>query len=265
MHPWRSDTLLIVAERRRRRHIRTERWLQRCRLAQQSLPRESGSGSFGGPRRSKRRLCRRAASGRWRQTRRRDREWVPYWLVTSFFTVALELVGRFDTGAVGVNQPTTGVDIDTPFGGRESLVVRPARRGKAASDIYTSVHAIGIYRHWPPAETADQRGLEQQAYADRSLADATRQTVHLIQRAHVQAPGDSTASQSADAPWPSRGITGKRRVHRSPRSRAGSACTRHCQGLPVRPNGREGAGGQGPLSGCLPGLRRGDQRAQREG
>jgi aldehyde dehydrogenase (NAD+) len=73
---------------------------------------------------------------------------VRYGLVTSVFTSdldrALDLVDRLDTGMIRVNQPTSGVDFHAPFGGEKESSFGPREQGKAAREVYTSSHTIGI-------------------------------------------------------------------------------------------------------------------------
>jgi acyl-CoA reductase-like NAD-dependent aldehyde dehydrogenase len=77
---------------------------------------------------------------------------VPYGLVTSVFTedlgAALSLVDRLETGMIRINQPTSGVDFHTPFGGESGSSIGPREQGLAARALYTTTHTIGI---GPPA------------------------------------------------------------------------------------------------------------------
>ena len=55
---------------------------------------------------------------------------------------ALELTRRFDTGQVRVNQPTSGVDLHTPFGGEKASGYGPREQGRAAREFYTQTRTI---------------------------------------------------------------------------------------------------------------------------
>ena len=71
---------------------------------------------------------------------------VRYGLSTSVFTRdldrVLDLAGRLDTGLVRVNQPTSGVDFHTPFGGEKASGLGPREQGKAAREFYTSLRTV---------------------------------------------------------------------------------------------------------------------------
>jgi len=73
---------------------------------------------------------------------------VRHGLVTSIFTRdldrVLDVVGRLDTGLVRVNQPTSGVDLHTPFGGEKASGLGPREQGKAAREFYTSLRTVLI-------------------------------------------------------------------------------------------------------------------------
>jgi alpha-ketoglutaric semialdehyde dehydrogenase len=73
---------------------------------------------------------------------------VRHGLVTAVFTRdldrVLDLVGRLDTGLVRVNQPTSGVDLHTPFGGEKASGLGPREQGKAARELYTSLRTVLI-------------------------------------------------------------------------------------------------------------------------
>jgi alpha-ketoglutaric semialdehyde dehydrogenase len=73
---------------------------------------------------------------------------VRHGLVTSIFTRdldrVLDLVQRLDTGLVRVNQPTSGVDLHTPFGGEKASGLGPREQGKAAREFYTSLRTVLI-------------------------------------------------------------------------------------------------------------------------
>ena len=73
---------------------------------------------------------------------------VRHGLVTSIFTRdldrVLDLVQRVDTGLVRVNQPTSGVDLHTPFGGEKASGLGPREQGKAAREFYTSLRTVLI-------------------------------------------------------------------------------------------------------------------------
>jgi alpha-ketoglutaric semialdehyde dehydrogenase len=73
---------------------------------------------------------------------------VRHGLVTSILTRdldrVLDLVGGLDTGLVRVNQPTSGVDLHTPFGGEKASGLGPREQGKAAREFYTSLRTVLI-------------------------------------------------------------------------------------------------------------------------
>jgi alpha-ketoglutaric semialdehyde dehydrogenase len=73
---------------------------------------------------------------------------VRHGLATSIFTRdldrVLDLAARLDTGLVRVNQPTSGVDLHTPFGGEKASGFGPREQGKAACEFYTSLRTVLI-------------------------------------------------------------------------------------------------------------------------
>jgi acyl-CoA reductase-like NAD-dependent aldehyde dehydrogenase len=73
---------------------------------------------------------------------------VRHGLVTAVFTRdldrVLDLVNRLDTGLVRINQPTSGVDLHTPFGGEKASGMGPREQGKAAREFYTSLRTVLI-------------------------------------------------------------------------------------------------------------------------
>ena len=73
---------------------------------------------------------------------------VRHGLSTSVFTRdldrVLDLAARLDTGLVRVNQPTSGVDLHTPFGGEKASGFGPREQGKAAREFYTSLRTVLI-------------------------------------------------------------------------------------------------------------------------
>jgi alpha-ketoglutaric semialdehyde dehydrogenase len=73
---------------------------------------------------------------------------VRHGLVTAVFTRdldrVLDLVNRLDTGLVRINQPTSGVDLHTPFGGEKASGLGPREQGKAAREFYTSLRTVLI-------------------------------------------------------------------------------------------------------------------------
>jgi acyl-CoA reductase-like NAD-dependent aldehyde dehydrogenase len=73
---------------------------------------------------------------------------VRHGLVTAVFTRdldrVLDLVNRLDTGLVRINQPTSGVDLHTPFGGEKASGLGPREQGKAAREFYTSMRTVLI-------------------------------------------------------------------------------------------------------------------------
>jgi len=73
---------------------------------------------------------------------------VRHGLVTAVFTRdldrVLDLANRLDTGLVRVNQPTSGVDLHTPFGGEKASGLGPREQGKAAREFYTSLRTVLI-------------------------------------------------------------------------------------------------------------------------
>ncbi|HEX8768603.1 MAG TPA: aldehyde dehydrogenase family protein, partial [Jatrophihabitans sp.] len=73
---------------------------------------------------------------------------VPHGLVAAVYTReiagALDAVNRLATGLIKVNAPTTGVDFYLPFGGLKASGYGTKEQGKAAIDIFTSVHTVTI-------------------------------------------------------------------------------------------------------------------------
>jgi aldehyde dehydrogenase (NAD+) len=73
---------------------------------------------------------------------------VRHGLVSAVFTRDLDrvidLVGRLDTGLVRINQPTSGVDLHTPFGGEKESGLGSREQGKAAREFYTSLRTVLI-------------------------------------------------------------------------------------------------------------------------
>jgi aldehyde dehydrogenase (NAD+) len=73
---------------------------------------------------------------------------VRHGLVTAVFTRdldrVLDLANRLDTGLVRINQPTSGVDLHTPFGGEKASGLGPREQGKAAREFYTSLRTVLI-------------------------------------------------------------------------------------------------------------------------
>jgi aldehyde dehydrogenase (NAD+) len=45
---------------------------------------------------------------------------------------------------VRINQPTSGVDLHTPFGGEKASGLGPREQGKAAREFYTSLRTVLI-------------------------------------------------------------------------------------------------------------------------
>ncbi len=73
---------------------------------------------------------------------------VQHGLVAALYTrdidSALKAVSRLSTGMIKVNSPTTGVDFYLPFGGLKASGYGTQELGKAAVDIFTSVHTVTI-------------------------------------------------------------------------------------------------------------------------
>ncbi|MEO6501835.1 MAG: aldehyde dehydrogenase family protein [Jatrophihabitantaceae bacterium] len=65
-------------------------------------------------------------------------------LYTRDITGVLQAANRLDAGLVKVNAPTTGVDFYLPFGGVKASGYGAKEQGKAAVDIFTSVHTVTI-------------------------------------------------------------------------------------------------------------------------
>jgi aldehyde dehydrogenase (NAD+) len=63
---------------------------------------------------------------------------------TSNLAAAMDMVNRLEAGLVKVNAPTSGVDFYLPFGGEKDSSLGPREQGKAAQEIYTSVHTVAI-------------------------------------------------------------------------------------------------------------------------
>ena len=84
---------------------------------------------------------------------------VRHGLSTSVFTRdldrVLDLAARLDTGLVRVNQPTSGVDLHTPFGGEKASGFGPREQGKAAREFYTSLRTVSL----APRANRDPVGL----------------------------------------------------------------------------------------------------------
>ena len=57
---------------------------------------------------------------------------------------ALAAVHRLAAGMIKVNAPTTGVDFYLPFGGIKASGYGTKEQGKAAVDLYTSVHTVTL-------------------------------------------------------------------------------------------------------------------------
>lgn len=56
----------------------------------------------------------------------------------------LDAANRLDTGMIKVNAPTTGVDFYLPFGGVKASSYGAKEQGKAAVDIFTSLHTVTV-------------------------------------------------------------------------------------------------------------------------
>lgn len=73
---------------------------------------------------------------------------VQHGLVASLHTrdiaSALDAANRLDAGMIKVNAPTTGVDFYLPFGGLKASSYGVKEQGKAAVDIFTSLHTVTI-------------------------------------------------------------------------------------------------------------------------
>ncbi len=73
---------------------------------------------------------------------------VPHGLVAALYTrdlaSALDAVNRLDAGLIKVNAPTTGVDFYLPFGGAKASGYGVKEQGKAALDMFTSVHTVTV-------------------------------------------------------------------------------------------------------------------------
>jgi alpha-ketoglutaric semialdehyde dehydrogenase len=73
---------------------------------------------------------------------------VPHGLVAALYTrdlgAALDAVHRLAAGMIKVNAPTTGVDFYLPFGGVKASGYGTKEQGKAAVEIFTTVHTITI-------------------------------------------------------------------------------------------------------------------------
>jgi alpha-ketoglutaric semialdehyde dehydrogenase len=63
---------------------------------------------------------------------------------TRDLTGALEAVQRLAAGMIKVNAPTTGVDFYLPFGGMKASSYGSKEQGKAAVEIFTSVHTVTV-------------------------------------------------------------------------------------------------------------------------
>ncbi len=73
---------------------------------------------------------------------------VRFGLAAAVFTrdldAALQVSDRLEAGLVRVNAPTSGVDFYAPFGGEKDSSYGPREQGKAARELYTSVHTVTI-------------------------------------------------------------------------------------------------------------------------
>ena len=65
-------------------------------------------------------------------------------LYTRDIGAALAAVNRLSAGLIKVNAPTTGVDFYLPFGGVKASGYGTKEQGKAAVDIFTSVHTVTV-------------------------------------------------------------------------------------------------------------------------
>jgi len=65
-------------------------------------------------------------------------------LYTRDIASALQAANRLDAGMIKVNAPTTGVDFYLPFGGVKASSYGPKEQGKAAVDVFTSVHTVTV-------------------------------------------------------------------------------------------------------------------------
>jgi aldehyde dehydrogenase (NAD+) len=63
---------------------------------------------------------------------------------TSNLAAAMDMVNRLEAGLVKVNAPTSGVDFYLPFGGEKDSSLGPREQGKAAQELYTSVHTVAM-------------------------------------------------------------------------------------------------------------------------
>lgn len=63
---------------------------------------------------------------------------------TSNLASAMDISARLEAGVIKVNAPTSGVDFYLPFGGEKASSLGPREQGKAAQDIYTSVHTVTV-------------------------------------------------------------------------------------------------------------------------
>jgi len=57
---------------------------------------------------------------------------------------ALDAVQRLAAGMIKVNAPTTGVDFYLPFGGMKASSYGPKEQGRAAVELFTSVHTVTV-------------------------------------------------------------------------------------------------------------------------
>ncbi len=63
---------------------------------------------------------------------------------TSNLAAAMHMANRLEAGLVKVNAPTSGVDFYLPFGGEKDSSLGPREQGKAAQELYTSVHTVAM-------------------------------------------------------------------------------------------------------------------------
>jgi aldehyde dehydrogenase (NAD+) len=63
---------------------------------------------------------------------------------TSNLAAAMDMANRLEAGLVKVNAPTSGVDFYLPFGGEKDSSLGPREQGKAAQELYTSVHTVAM-------------------------------------------------------------------------------------------------------------------------
>ncbi len=63
---------------------------------------------------------------------------------TSNLAAAPDISNCLEVGVIKVNAPTSGVDFYLPFGGEEDSSLAPREQGKAAQEMYTSVHTVAV-------------------------------------------------------------------------------------------------------------------------